>query len=180
MRAFLLALFISFASFANAGVVTLDYSFTNFDPVAPTDPVVGIITYQAASLTSPIEQLLSISMTIAGHAYSLAEIGFQSGLIGGLVNDLFLVASGTNDFFLSFTEATSTAESFAYATKSSSEVFLSNTPTRFNVTFSNATSVPEPDSLLLMLLGLMCAVVVSTHKASRASLVRIKSRTCHF
>lgn len=173
MRAFWLALVFFIGSSANAGVVTLDYSFTGFlagaptDPVAvaPTDPVLGTITYQATSITSPIEQLLSIDMTIAGHAYSLAEIGFTDGLIGGLVTGVEFVSSDTNDFVFLFDVASSTAELFIYAVENNPSTFFSPSGSS-QVTFVDVPSpVPEPDSLALLILGLMGAVAARRPKA---------------
>jgi hypothetical protein len=169
MRAFWLALIFFVASSANAGVVTLNYSFTGFmataptDPVtlAPADPVVGRITYQAASIASPIERLLSVDMTIAGHVYSLAEIGFADGLIGGLVSGIEFVASDTNDFVFLFDAPGSTARLFIYAVENNPSNWFSNLGS-LQVTFADVPNpVSEPGPLALLFLGLMCAVAAS-------------------
>jgi hypothetical protein len=84
---------------ASAIPITVSFTATGFNVGAPTDPVTGSIGYDAASTTAPPNSLTSINLTIAGHAYSLAEVGFaDSTVIGALINGVNFVGASTNDF----------------------------------------------------------------------------------
>jgi hypothetical protein len=124
--------------------VTLSLTVSGFIASAPIDPVTGSFTYDAPSITSDPTSLTAVNLTIGGHAYTLTEVGSEAvgseALIGGVVNGVDAVASGTDDFFL-----------FAYATSNTQAVFEGTNFTQFNVTA--ATPVPEPSTWAMMLVG---------------------------
>lgn len=97
----------------HAASITLEFTATNFLPhtgsgTAPTDPVSGVIIYEAASVTSPVLSISSISLVIDGHSYSVSEVGFGPVLggtvIGANVNGATNIntTSAADDFALFF------------------------------------------------------------------------------
>jgi hypothetical protein len=149
---------------ASAIPITVSFTASGFGGGAPTDPVAGSVVYDATSTTAPPSSLTSINLTIAGHAYSLAEVGFDdSTLIGGLINGVDAVMNNTNDFFLSWDASAITPVAFVYSCASCNTDFLTFTFTQFSVTAGAA--VPEPNSLTL-LAGALC-FCVSLHLVRR-------------
>jgi hypothetical protein len=135
--------------------VTLSLTVSGFIASAPIDPVTGSFTYDAPSITSDPTSLTAVNLTIGGHAYTLTEVGSEAvgseALIGGVVNGVDAVASGTDDFFLVWTPVSSVPDVFAYATSNTQAVFEGTNFTQFNVTA--ATPVPEPSTWAMMLVG---------------------------
>jgi hypothetical protein len=131
--------------------VTLSFAVTGFGPGAPTNPVVGSFIYDAASIKSDPTSLTSVDLTIDGHAYTLAEVGFAPSVIGGVVNGVGSVKHGFNDFFLLWNAASSTPLGFDYATPDMPSVFGAGDFTEFSVTA--ATPAPEPSTWATMLIG---------------------------
>jgi hypothetical protein len=152
MRSFWLAICLFIATSAQAGVVTVAFSTSGFGASAPTDPVSGTITWSAASQAAPIDQLLSINVTIAGHAYSLAEIGFNGFVIGGLVSTINGVdaAANANDFLIEFDLVTETLSGpIFYGVPGITNQIWFNTNSNVDVRFEGV-AVPEPGSLVLI------------------------------
>jgi hypothetical protein len=156
---------------AQAAVVTLDFSATNFGTIgavapAPTTPVNGQFVWSAASEFSPIDQLLSATLTIDGHSYALGELGFQNGatlsIIGGLTSGINVVsATGSPDFFLSFDRTTETFSSFAYGVAGNTTTLWYSADGTISV---RASEVPEPGSLALLGLGLAALADIRKRK----------------
>jgi hypothetical protein len=135
--------------------VTLSFTVSGFGAGAPTDPVTGSFTYDAPSITSDPTSLTAVNLTIGGHAYTLAEVGSEAvgseALIGGVVNGVDAVASGTDDFFLTWNPVSSVPDVFVYATPNTPNIFDGTNFTQFNVTA--ATPVPEPSTWAMGLIG---------------------------
>jgi hypothetical protein len=163
MRLCLILLVLSVGSIpAQAKPIQVDFTAINFGATAPTDPVTGTIIYDAASTTANINSLISINLTIAGHAYSLAEVGFVSpyvGIytaIGGTINGPEQVGPAVpavNDFWISWKQSDLTLKMFCYSAPGYPYNYQSNTFNSFSVT--EVSSVPEPTTLLLLGLGLV-------------------------
>ncbi len=158
---------------AHAIPIQADFTASNFsvaaacgafgaDVPAPQDPVSGTFTWEADSLTEAVDiQLLSVSLTIAGHSYALDEIGLTDlggggPIIGGLVNSgpsvmctPGCVGGVADDFMLALQLATGTIQSFLYTSLASpSSMWDADTLS------ISLTAVPEPSSLLLLGSGL--------------------------
>jgi hypothetical protein len=157
---------------AHAIPITVSFAVTGFQnfgaPGAiPTDPVTGSIVYDAASITSNVGPVTSIDLTIAGHIYTLAEVGSETvgsqQHIGGLLTGVGAVSSGTNDFRLDWNITTLAPIDLSYATAGSlSGPFIANSSTDFTE-FSVAaasTNIPEPSSLVILLAGVLGLGVV--------------------
>jgi hypothetical protein len=138
--------------------ITVSFTVTGFLAGAPTDPVTASVVYDAASTTSNINSLTSIDLTIAGHSYSPAEVGFVEGfpdntVIGGLVNGIGAVGANTDDFVINWDTSTLHPVIFAYSCATCDVVYFGFTFTQFNVTAASA--VPEPSSLTTLLTGIL-------------------------
>lgn len=154
-----IALFALFLAATPASAIPFRVSFTaeDFGPGAPADPVSGFIEYNANSITSPIQSITSISLTISGHVYALAEIGFISPfnidhLVGGTITGIDGLIDGTNDFALVWNILTQTPSLFVYTTENTDTVFQTGTFSQFSVVDTSVV-VPEPASLWMMISG---------------------------
>jgi hypothetical protein len=112
-----------------AATITRTYLFSasEFGAGAPTDPVSGSVTVTfdptVNNFNLPVD---AISLTIAGHTYTVAEVGaiFSSGsngvfLIGGRVTGILGIDAFTDDFIFIIRQATTPTprfDSFEYAT----------------------------------------------------------------
>jgi len=166
------ALLAGWAGPAAAMPVTLTFTASKFDPSngndAPNVPVSGKIVWEAASATSAIPSLISIELTLDGHTYDIAELGFISpfagfgDMIGGIVDDVAGVSTPSDDFGIVFDAASGTPGAsgvFRYASSLRSGIWETTKFDQFSITTASATpdptSVPEPGSLALLALGLV-------------------------
>ena len=94
---------------AQAATYEMDFTATQF--TAGPD-VSGSFTYTANAPGGPITAFQSVALTIAGHAYTVAEVGFldaganptgEVGLIGGKINGVNQINAGTIDFMFAIT-----------------------------------------------------------------------------
>ncbi len=163
---------------ASAIPITVSFTVNGFGVGAPTDPVTGSIGYDATSTTSNINSLTSIGLTIAGHTYPLSDVSFISSvglqLIGGSLNGVGTPLVGTDDFVIEWNAATLSPILFNYAVSSVPDnVFSSTTFPAFSVA---AAAVPEPNSLLLLLVGVaslrVCPHIVRRLSTKYSSVVR--------
>ena len=139
----------------HASSITLEFSATAFSPGgAPSSPVTGTIVWDAATPNSPIDSLTSISLTIAGHAYSVAEIGFQDMgsdifAIGGTIEGVSAVRPNTDDFAIFWDSSLLLPSAFLYPTATTTPTtYRSFQFTSFDI--NAAQQVPEPASVLLL------------------------------
>jgi MYXO-CTERM domain-containing protein len=148
----------SASGFQNAGV-----QFPGFD-----GPVSGSISWESTgNLLDPIAALTSIDLSIAGHVYTLAEVGIANQgttqtAIGGLFNGAnSAVGSGAaHDFLLVFDRVQPAITSFAYVIEGKAAAIWW-TPTDTHAAFvTDANGVPEPSALGLaaLAMGLLAAV----------------------
>ena len=125
----------------------------------PTNPVNGMITWQAASVGAPIQSFDSISLNLGGHNYTVNELGFYRfdvqgwDMIGGLVNDVGSVGNLTDDFWLRWNRNPLSGFDFVYASSQRSGIWDSLSPASF--TSFSITAVPEPTMLSLLMVGLL-------------------------
>ena len=147
----------SASGFQNAGV-----QFPGFD-----GPVSGSISWESTgNLLDPIGALTGLNLSIAGHAYTLAEVGIANEgttqtAIGGLFNGAnSAVGSGAaHDFLLVFDRVQPAITSFAYVIEGKAGAIWW-TPTDSRAAFAtDANGVPEPSALGLTVLaiGLLAA-----------------------
>jgi hypothetical protein len=150
------------ATAAHAIPFTVAFTATDFVSLvgsspAPDDAVSGAMIYDAASINSPIDSLTAISLTISGHTYTLAEVGFLDlGLgfeeIGGLIDGVNGSGNSETDFSIIWDTSSLMPLLFLYATSDSSGIWDTSTFTQFSVTPS---AVPEPNTLALLALGFL-------------------------
>jgi hypothetical protein len=90
-------------SVAQAVPIQLTFTASGFGIGAPDDSIPGTILWDAASVSSTINSLTSISLTISGHFYTLGEISFASpfsgnlDVIGGTIGGLAGLNNNTDD-----------------------------------------------------------------------------------
>jgi len=136
---------------------------------APEDPVNGVIVYDAASPNAPIDSLISISLSIAGHAYGLSDIGFLSdsgvGYVGGLIDGVLGSGNFENDFLLVWDMAALVPLDFLYAVEGNSGIWDMPVFARFTVTDS---AVPVPATVLLLTIGFLALTVARSSALRRA------------
>ena len=142
-----------------AAALPFTLSFTANVPGFPDSPISGSFQYDAGSIADPITALTAVNLTIDGHAYTLAETGFFNNatntILGGLVNGVFALASGTNDFQFQFVRASGAPTGgLAVSSASTLGTFNSSSYTSFVVEPTAVAPVPEPASVALVAFGL--------------------------
>jgi hypothetical protein len=142
---------------ASALLFRVSFTAEDFGPGAPADPVSGFVEYNANSITSPIQSISSIGLTIDGHVYTLAEIGFISPasidhLVGGTINEIDGLIGGTNDFALVWNIQTQAPSLFVYTTENTDIPFQTGLFSQFSVVDTSVV-VPEAATLWTMISG---------------------------
>lgn len=151
----ILATLIALAPAARADVVTMSFSAGDFSSGSPVSSVSGQIVWTAASLSAPIDALVSIDLTVAGHAYLLSEIGFGTVptgfLIGGLPSGVNGISAGNDadDFLLIFDPGTSSFVQFTFAVAGGTSAIWSADSGDVSLRIEEGT-VPEPGTFALV------------------------------
>lgn len=166
-RVAIAVLSVAAASYAQAVPVTLTLSAVGFRSFAPVQSFSGIFTYEAASITSTISSMTSVSMSIAGHAYTLGEIAYQSpwggsgsyDMIYGVLNATG-VSGGTDDFYLYFDRLTGAVGGVTYTSHGSTSVYDGFA----SITRTTNTGTPVPEPATLALVGAALAGVTATRR----------------
>ncbi len=141
---------------------------------APDKNVKGTIIYEADSVFSDIESLISIDLTIDDHHYTLSEIGFISPFsidrqkIGGTLNQVNGIGSHTDDFFLDWNKNTLAPFWLHYTSSSTEGIWSSINFSSFSIeeatpghkpatifSVEEANPVPEPATMILLGSGLI-------------------------
>ena len=176
------ALFFESVSASRAALIELEFTAVNFPPTfagiaAPTDPVSGVILYEAADVGAPIESLTAISLEVGNHSFAVGELGFitqpnaisTSSIIGGSINGIGGVSSRTSDFSLQFDRdpVPGVGANFVYASASLPGIWRTAVFTNFSLSAA-PTAVPEPGTFGLLLLGLLIALPLVRRKPHRA------------
>jgi hypothetical protein len=151
-------------SSAQAATFTLQFSadgFVNSGVQFPgnSGPVSGTLSWEAASPSDAVGTITAFDMVIAGHQYTLAEIGVANEgttqtAFGGLANGAnSVVGSGQfDDFLIVFDRLAPRIDAFAYSIQGLVGAIWW-TPTQTSIRYVTQT-VPEPTSALLVLAAL--------------------------
>jgi len=146
-----------FTGFANANTIVMNFTASGFtasngNPI-PDDPVTGSITWEAATVNSPITSLTSIDLTIDSHTYTVGELAFDNSypVIGGSNYGADGIFWGTNDFWIVW-NSTSLPDQFAYSTTSYYDFYRTLS---FRALSTVDATVPEPATMLLLGTGLV-------------------------
>lgn len=164
-RAIVLILNWLLAGMACAAPVTMHFHADGFQNAGTqwpgfSGPIDGSISWNAtANANDPIAMLTAIDLTIAGHKYSLAEVGIANQgttqtAIGGLFNGANAVVGNgaANDFLLVFDRVNPFISAFAYSIAGKTSAIWW-TPSSTNA-FFDTNHVPEPGSMALAVLAL--------------------------
>lgn len=151
-------------SVAHAIPVYLDFSVTGFGEssgnAAPTDPVVGSIIYEAASVDATIDSITSISLTLNGYTYGISNLyfGTASGTLEVIAGEGGIgLGNLTDDFEISFYRDTGTGGAFTYTSSTLSGIWFARNFTSFSLTTGPTVPAPAPAPLpvALLLIGLV-------------------------
>ena len=122
-----------------AGVVTMNFSVSGFGAGAP------------------IEELLSINLTINGHTHGLSEVGFDGFIIGGRPSSVSSVnaVANANDFLTSVDPVgdLSTLTFFHGAQGITNQIWFATGS--LDMSYRETDSVPEPGTLALVALAML-------------------------
>lgn len=171
LRALFLALLmaVGISGAAVAAPFKVSFEITGFAPsngnAAPTDPVVGSFVYEATSISSAIDSITSVSLTLAGHSYSLPEVAVMPPLaipagtlveFGGSLSSPSVISNLTDDFWIRWNADSLTPFDFTYSAAGLSGIWSTDigSANKFFTHFS-VSAVPEPASVFLVSIGLL-------------------------
>lgn len=153
---------LGLAGAAIASPVTLQLKASGFQNAGTQYPgfngeIDARLTWDTANKADPIAGFLSIDIEIAGHQYTLAEIGIANQgttqtAIGALVRGAnAVVGDGVfNDFLIVFNRVNPHIDAFAYSIQGKTNAIWW-TPATTSATYIEVNSVPEPATLALLL-----------------------------
>ncbi len=159
----LLALFAAINVTASAATFSMTFEVTGFQSftgnLPPTDPVFGTIVWEAPGIHDPVQSIDSIDMSLAGHTYSVSEIGylnnFGTSMIGGLSEGVDMMLGSTHDFWISWNPNTLAPSDFAYTAARNPGMWSAQGFPPGSFPIFSITEVPEPSSILLIGLALL-------------------------
>lgn len=146
---------------AHASPVTLQIKASGFQNAGTQYPgfngeIDALLSWDSVNKSDPIASLLSIDMEIAGHHYTLAEVGIANNgstqtAIGAIVRGANAVIGDgvNNDFLIVFDRVNPFVNAFAYSIQGKAGAIWWTPSTTSAVYVTN--SVPEPASLALVL-----------------------------
>lgn len=147
------------AAAAHASVFKLDFSAANFGPgifsgtTAPQATVSGSFTISAPTLYAASTTIQSVDLTIAGHRYTLSEVGvgnYSDGYVfGAVVNGIGVTRTNDNDFYLILS---STFNVFAYSVTGIADTWTTRSITG-TFTPQAVGGVPEPATWTILMVG---------------------------
>lgn len=166
-RLFTLALGLATAALVQAAPVTIEFSASGFQNGGTQHPgfdgpIHGSITWDSQQPTDPMGALTGIDLTIAGHVYTLAEVGIAhegttQTVIGASPSGFNAVVGNglAHDFLLVIDRVNPAIQAFAFSIQGKDNAiwwFPAQTSARFAT-----NDVPEPGGLLLagVALGLL-------------------------
>lgn len=161
-----------------AELFRIDFSGSGFVPsqpglVTPQDPISGSFVVRAASLASPIEELLAVDLTINGHAYALAEVDFANdgnlSMLGGKVGGVAIPMSGADDFLLTIGRPFG-ADSFNYVYYTTSSAAGRWVAGGDGAGLSSIAVTPVPEPIGMVLFGTGLVGLAATRKRDRRPL----------
>ncbi len=158
-RLLTLALGLATAALVNAAPVTIEFSASGFQNGGVQHPgfdgpIHGSITWDSQHPTDPMGALTGIDLTIAGHVYTLAEVGIANE--GSTQTAIGASPSGFNaavgnglahDFLLVIDRVNPRIDTFAFTVEGKTGAiwwFPTHTEARFA-----SQDVPEPGGLVL-------------------------------
>lgn len=158
-RLLTLALGLATATLLHAAPVTLEFSASGFENAGVQfpgfdGPIHGSISWDSASPGDPMTALTGIDLTIAGHVYTLAEVGIanegssQSAIGASPSGFNAAVGNGAaHDFLLVVDRVSPRIDAFAFTILGKTGAIWW-TPRQTDARFATQ-SVPEPAGLLL-------------------------------
>lgn len=158
-RLLTLALGLATAALVHAAPVTIEFSASGFQNAGTQypgydGPIHGSITWDSVNAYDPMTTLTGIDLTIAGHVYTLAEVGIanegttQTALGAGPSGFNAVVGNGAaHDFLLVIDRVNPRIQAFAFSIQGKTNAIWW-TPTQTDARFA-ANGVPEPGGVLL-------------------------------
>lgn len=175
-----LALGLATAALVHAAPVTMEFSASGFENAGVQfpgfdGPIHGSISWDSANSGDPMTALTGIDLTIAGHVYTLAEVGIanegttQTALGASPSGFNAAVGSGAaHDFLLVVDRVNPRIEAFAFTIQGKVGAIWWS-PKQTDARFATL-AVPEPTGLLLATAALGALAVARRRQPAAAPL----------
>lgn len=162
----------SSAAIINVDFVAEDFT-SNQHTTAPVATVAGSLTWESDGMTSDIQQLRGVDITIDGFTYQLTDLVFNNHYsteyyIGGAPSGAGGIPLGDfDDFAFKWSKSTGLITVFTYTTANDYGTWNShNVTTDISIT---QNTVNSPGALALMLLGLGILLRITRHPHAKFS-----------